>query len=51
MHDTRVGQQYDKDAVRRMWWSDESQAEFDSRLQCFIDQYNQYTFEGVQVIS
>ena len=44
-----AGQQYDKDGVRRMWWSNESQVEFNSRLQCFIDQYNQYSAEGVQV--
>ena len=47
--DWHAGQLYDKDGVRRMWWSNESQAQFNSRLQCFIDQYNQYTFEGVQV--
>lgn len=43
------GQLYDKDGVRRMWWSNQSQAEFNSRLQCFINQYNQYSVEGVQV--
>ena len=31
-------------------WSNESQEEFCSRLPCFVDQYNQYTFEGVPVI-
>ena len=32
-----------------MWWSNESQAELNSRLQCFINQYKQYSVEGVQV--
>ena len=45
-----TGQQYDKNGIRWMMWSNESQAEFKRRLPCFIDQYNQYTFEGVQVI-
>lgn len=43
------GQPYDKDGARRMSWSNESQAEFNRRLQCFVDQYEQFTFEGVQV--
>jgi predicted metalloendopeptidase len=50
MHGFIPGQQYDKDGVRRMMWSNESQEEFNNRLQCFRDQYNEYTFEGVQVI-
>ena len=44
-----VGQLFDKNGVRRMWWSDHSQAEFQSRLQCFVDQYNQFRVMGVKV--
>ena len=44
-----IGQQRDKDGIVRMWWSQQSQAEFNRRAQCFINQYSQYNYLGVQV--
>ena len=31
------------------WWSSSSEAEFESRAQCFIDQYDRYTVSAGQV--
>lgn len=44
-----IGQKRDKNGVLRMSWSNESQAEFVRRTQCFVEQYNQYNYLGVQV--
>ena len=44
------GQQYDKNGNRVNWWTKNSTAEFKKRTQCFVDQYSNYTQQGVPVI-
>ncbi|ODQ76398.1 hypothetical protein LIPSTDRAFT_46869 [Lipomyces starkeyi NRRL Y-11557] len=37
------GREYDEHGVLHDWWTPATAREFDSRAQCFIDQYSQYT--------
>uniref|UniRef100_V5GXP8 Neprilysin-2 n=1 Tax=Anoplophora glabripennis TaxID=217634 RepID=V5GXP8_ANOGL len=36
------GQMYNQDGLLQQWWSNETRAAFKQRMQCFVDQYNQY---------
>ena len=46
---SNIGQQFDKNGIRRQWWTDESMNAFMGRQQCFVDQYSQFTNLGAQV--
>jgi len=38
-----IGRDYDWDGRYSNWWSNATRAGFDSRAQCFVEQYNNYT--------
>ncbi|KAF9142903.1 hypothetical protein BG015_000603 [Linnemannia schmuckeri] len=40
------GRRYDETGAIREWWEESSIQEFDTRSQCFIEQYNEYTIDG-----
>ncbi|KAG0313684.1 hypothetical protein BGZ97_009991 [Linnemannia gamsii] len=40
------GRGYDETGAIREWWEESSIQEFDTRSQCFIEQYNEYTIDG-----
>jgi endothelin-converting enzyme len=42
------GARFDPDGHRRQWWDTATVAEFTRRSQCYIDQYNNFTFEGTE---
>ena len=46
-----TGQQFDKDGIFRQWWNTSSIEEFRERQTCFVDQYNNFTFEGFPVVT
>ena len=46
-----IGQQFDKNGNRVKWWTDASIRQFQNRTQCFVDQYDQYSLLGVEVMS
>ena len=46
-----TGQQFNKDGDRVKWWTDYSIRQFQNRTQCFVDQYDQYSLLGVEVMS
>ena len=45
-----TGQQFDRNGIRRQWWESSSIQAFRQRQTCFVEQYNNFTFEGVPVI-
>ncbi|XP_069687936.1 neprilysin-11-like isoform X2 [Periplaneta americana] len=36
------GRRYDKDGNLKQWWTEETLKEYENRVQCIVDQYNQY---------
>ncbi|KAH9503343.1 hypothetical protein Btru_072783 [Bulinus truncatus] len=44
-----VGKQYDKYGSTRPWWKPETLSIFNNKSQCFVDQYNEYQFNGEQL--
>jgi endothelin-converting enzyme len=41
-----TGRRYDAQGNLRDWWTDSTSTEVRRREQCFVDQYNNFTFEG-----
>ncbi|KAF9935213.1 hypothetical protein FBU30_006298 [Linnemannia zychae] len=41
------GRRYDETGAIREWWEESSIQEFDEKSKCFIEQYNEYTVDGV----
>jgi predicted metalloendopeptidase len=37
------GSQYDEVGNLHNWWDEETKAEFNKKVQCFIEQYSNYT--------
>ena len=46
---TCTGREYDKNGNRIQWWKNDSITQFNERVQCLVEQYNQYIFQGYQV--
>ena len=44
-----AGRQYDKDGMKRMWWTEEAVNAFNDRAQCFENQYSMYEMFGIPV--
>ena len=42
----RYGRFYDGDGILTEWWTPETTKHYDELSQCFITQYNNYTFSG-----
>ncbi|GAA5935913.1 CCR4-NOT core ubiquitin-protein ligase subunit MOT2 [Sporobolomyces koalae] len=42
----QAGRLYDKDGKLTDWWSNATNARFEERKQCFVDQYSNYTIVG-----
>ncbi|KAF9089372.1 hypothetical protein BGX29_012095 [Mortierella sp. GBA35] len=40
------GRRYDETGAIREWWEESSIQAFDTKSQCFIEQYNEYTIDG-----
>ena len=38
------GRKYDQDGNERDWWDEKSEKEFDVKIKCMVDQYNEFTF-------
>lgn len=45
------GREYDKEGNLHKWWKNSTSWNFVERIQCFIDQYSNYSIEGVNVSS
>lgn len=43
------GREYDKEGNLHKWWLNSTSWNFVERIQCFIDQYSNYSIEGVNV--
>ena len=43
------GREYDKEGNLHKWWKNSTSWNFVERIQCFIDQYSNYSIEGVNV--
>ena len=43
------GQRFDEYGNFANWWTESSQAEFDKRAKCFVEQYSKYRVEAGQV--
>ncbi|RWS22959.1 hypothetical protein B4U80_01243 [Leptotrombidium deliense] len=37
------GSQYDYEGHKKMWWSNKTWDVYEKKVQCFVDQYNQFT--------
>ena len=44
-----AGRLYDKNGIRRQWWTNASIEEFIERTQCFVQQYSKYEMFGYHV--
>ncbi|XP_003743920.1 endothelin-converting enzyme homolog [Galendromus occidentalis] len=44
-----IGRQYDIDGNVRQWWENSTIETFEERLECFVDQYSNYTIDGMRV--
>ena len=44
-----TGRQYDKEGRKRQWWSDKSIRNFETRQDCFVEQYYKYEMFGISV--
>lgn len=44
-----AGRLYDKNGIRRQWWTNASIEEFIERTQCFVQQYSKYKMFGYNV--
>lgn len=45
------GREYDKEGNLHKWWKNSTSWNFVERIQCFIDQYSNYSIEDVNVSS
>jgi len=44
-----IGRQYDKEGRKRRWWSYKSIQNFETRQDCFVEQYSKYEMFGISV--
>lgn len=42
MIDAATGRRYDKDGNLKQWWTEDTLREYEERVQCIVQQYNQY---------
>ena len=38
------GREFDEDGHYRDWWDEQSKKEYNEKIQCMIEQYNEFTF-------
>lgn len=43
------GRLYDKDGNFRAWWSTSSETAFNQRAKCFVQEYSNFTLQGIQM--
>uniref|UniRef100_A0A7E4W637 Peptidase_M13 domain-containing protein n=1 Tax=Panagrellus redivivus TaxID=6233 RepID=A0A7E4W637_PANRE len=41
---------YDHDGIKRNWWSNDSVTKYDSKMECFVKQYDGYGIDGRQTL-
>ena len=46
-----TGSLYDKFGNYKNWWSNETKQKFEQKQQCFIEQYNNFTFHSLEKLA